>query len=314
MQNLNKIFIGIITLALVSSVPIQSSFALQDAIIAIVNDEVITLKDLRDYIRKTYVGLAAQGMSNEQLKVVMNDLEKDGLNKLIEDKLIISRAYDIGIEIREKLIDERLDEIRGNYASNQVFLDALVENGASLTDLRHKIKEQFLIQYVIDHEVRSKIYVNPKEVTNYYDENLNQFQKKERINLKSIFIAFGNNIQDAKNKANAAHQKIIDGADFDTVAKEYSEAPAIGVIEKGQILPVVENVVFQLSINEVSEPLEVENGVYIFRLESKMPAQIAEIKEVKDFIYNYLFQNKFKNKFGHWLKDLKAEAYIEIKQ
>src|SRR5262245_37115620 len=84
--------------------------AVEDSILAIVNDEVITHRDLSDYINSTYVALATQGYTQKQLDDVMKDLEKNGLTKLIEDKLILSKANQMGMTINDKVIEEKINE------------------------------------------------------------------------------------------------------------------------------------------------------------------------------------------------------------
>ncbi len=288
--------------------------AVDDAIIAVVNDEVITLKDLRDYIHKTYVSLVADGLSEQELQSVMADLEQNGIDKLIEDKLMVSRANKIGIEVRDKLVDERLAELQTKYGSEQVLVEALVKNGATITDLRNKILEQLKIKFLIDHEVKSKIFVNPQEVTQYFEEHKDDFQKAERVNLESIYITFIDDKESARKRAEEALALIKGGEDFLDVSKKYSDTPSVGVVEKGQLLPEVEESVFNLSEGEVSPLIETDSGIYIFKLKGKVLSQDADLKEVKGQIYKYIFHLKFKDRLDKWLSNLKKDAYVEIKE
>ncbi len=68
-----------------------------DAIIAIVNDDVITLKDLRQYVAGIASQLRVENKSPEEIQQIMSDYEQKGLDKLIEDKLILAAANDKGI-------------------------------------------------------------------------------------------------------------------------------------------------------------------------------------------------------------------------
>lgn len=307
---------AVVTTALVgvSPQPAYSVDGPEDGIIAVVNDEVITFKDLQDYIRQTYVSLVAQGVAGEELDEIMGELETKGIQKLVEDKLIISHANKVGIEVREKLVDERVAEIMAKYGSEQVFLDALVKNGANVTDLRNKIKEQLKIKYIIDHEVKSKVFVNPAEVTAYYEANKADFQKAKRINLDSIYVRFIGDKEAGRKRAQEALELARSGKDFSEVAKQYSDSPSIGTIEEGQLVPEIEKVVFDLKKDQISDPLETEDGVYIFQLKGQIPAQTAELKEVKDRITNFLYRKKFAEKFEQWLAKLKDKAYVEIKE
>ena len=69
-----------------------------DSIIAIVNDDVITLKDLRQYIASIVSQLRIENKSPEEIQQIMGDYEQKGLDKLIEDKLILAAANDKGYD------------------------------------------------------------------------------------------------------------------------------------------------------------------------------------------------------------------------
>jgi hypothetical protein len=114
------LWIFIIMIFILVGTPMKG-IAFEDAIIAVVNDELITLKDLRDYVHSTYVSLLTQGMNDAQLNEIMKDLKENGINKLIEDRLIMSRANEIGILVRDKLVDDKVEQIKGKYKSEQVF-------------------------------------------------------------------------------------------------------------------------------------------------------------------------------------------------
>ena len=289
------------------------SLAVEDAIIAVVNDELITLKDLRDYAQSTYAGLVAEGISESQIQSIMSDLEENGINKLIEDKLILSNANKISLEVHEELVDERIAELKERYGSEQNLVTALVKTGATLTDLRNKLRNEMKITFIIDHEVKSKIYINPQEVTDYYEKNKDAFSRKAQVNLESIFIAYTDDKSAASAKANDALTQIQEGVDFKKVSEAFSEAPSVGVVERGQLLPLIEETVFNLEIDEVSSLVETESAIYIFKLIEKIPAEIPSLEDIKETINSILYREKFKNHFISWIAKLKREAYIEIK-
>lgn len=314
MKSLKHIFcICILSLIFFQSRP-HTIFALDDAIIAVVNDELITLKDMQDYTHSTYVSLVAEGVNQKDIEKTMLDLEINGINKLIDDKIILSHAKKSGIIIREKLIDERIEKIKAKYPTEQDFLDGLVNNGATITDLRNKIRDQLMIKFIVEHEIKSKLFVNPQEVTDYYQKHMDQFQKKERLNLDSIFISWSKDRDAERKKASEALDLIHKGQDFNTVGKKYSTAPSLGTIERGQLMPEIEEKVFQLKEGEISFPVETSLGIYIFKANNRQEAQVASLKEVNDQIYNQVYQEKFKGAFDTWLAKLKKNAYIEIKK
>lgn len=290
------------------------NFAVEDAIIAVVNDELITLKDLRDYAHSTYISLVAEGIDDAQIQAIMKDMEIDGINKLIEDKLILSRANKAELAVREELIDARISEMELRYGSKKNLVNALIKSGATLTDLRNKIRDQMKIKFIVKHEVKSKVHINPQQVTDFYEQNKEKFSRGERANLESIFITYNDDKAAALTKAGEALKQIKEGGNFEETAQKYSQAPSIGIIERGQLLPLIEDAIFGLDVGEVSSLVETDNGVYIFKLIAKSPARIANLEDVKEAIHESLGREEFKNALTLWLKKLKEEAYIEIKQ
>ncbi len=309
MVNLKHVIVSLLLVTFMAS----ASLAMDDAIIAVVNDELITLKELKDYIQITYVNLASEGMDETTLNEIKNDLQANGIHKLIEDKLILSEANKLEMEVRAKAVDDRIEKIKANYPSEQDFIVMLIENGSTITDLRNKITDQFKIKFAIDHFVRSKVFVNPQEVTNYYEENKQKFQKPEQANLQSIFIKSQDDKAAAQQKAEKAYDEIKSGKDFTEVASQYSDIPSIGLIERGQLLADIEEKVFSLTEGEISGIITVDAGFYIFKLMNKIPAQVASLQDVKEDIKNFLFQENFRERYTQWIEELKKSAYVEIK-
>ena len=292
----------------------STAFGLEDAIVAVVNNDVITLKDLKEYIEMIKGELRIEGRDPVEIAEIMEQYEKKGINQLIEDRLILDAATAKGIEINKDAVERRFGEIRARYPSEEVFITALQKEGLSITDLRKRVTDKLKVKYTVDLEVRDKVIVNPQEVTRFYKEHLDDLKESAKVQLESVFVSFLKGKEVARQRASGARQKLIEGKDFTEVSREYSELPSVGVVEEGQLLSTVEAEVFALKENEISSLIEVENGIYVFKLIKKSSGSIPELKSVKDRIYNKIFEDKFKAKFKTWLDKLKKEAYVEIKE
>ena len=285
-----------------------------DAIIAIVNDDVITLKDLRQYLSSMAAQLRVENKTPDEIRQIMGEYEQKGLNKLIEDKLILAAANDKGIEIRDELVDKRIQEIKDRYSSEEDFLKAINAEGMTVSDLKKKMTDQLKVKYEVDMEVKDKIFVNPQDVTEYYNKHLSEFNRKPMVNLQSIFVTFDKySRQEARNRVDEARSRLLAGEDFDKVFKKYSDGSSLGEVEQGQMADAVENVVFNLKIEEVSDPVEVDNGIYVFKAIGISPGKQQTIAEVKDQVYGKLLDDQFQTKFKKWVEKLRQKAYVEIK-
>src|SRR5262249_24041274 len=148
------------------------------AIVAIVNNDVITVKDLKDYISGIYRQLKVEHHSQEEIQEIMANYEEKGINQLVEDKLILAAAQDKGLDIRPEIVDKRIKEIKSKYAAEDEFLAALGAQGITVTDLKNKLINQMKARYIVDIEVRDKVFVNPQDVTNYYNQHKDEFTRK----------------------------------------------------------------------------------------------------------------------------------------
>jgi len=285
-----------------------------DAIIAVVNDDVITLKDLREYIAGVASQLKIENKTPEEIQQVMADYEQKGLDKLIEDKLILAAAIDKGIEVRDDVVDKRFKEIEDRYPSEDELISALNTQGMTIGDLKQKLLDQLKVKYEIDMEVRDKILVNPQDVTDYYNQHMADFDLKPKVNLQSIFVSFDKySKQEARTRADEARSRLLAGEPFDALFAKYSDSSSVGEVEQGQMADNIENVVFNLKLDEVSDPVEVENGIYVFKAIGISSGKQQTLPEVKDQIYDKLLDDEFQTKFKAWVDKLRDKAYVEIK-
>ncbi|MBD3271562.1 MAG: hypothetical protein GF384_03370, partial [Elusimicrobia bacterium] len=115
-------------------------------------------------------------------------------------------------------------------------------------------------------------------------------------------------------------QKIKEGADFARLAREHSDDTEsarnggdLGFFVRGWMVPEFEQAAFNLRVGEVSDIVETEFGYHLIRCEEKKAAQPLELDAVQDELAAYVFQQKAKEKFERWVKDLRAAANIQIK-
>ena len=309
-QNISLLAIGF--LFLVSWANAQDTHG--DAIIAVVNDDVITLKDLRQYVAGVAGQLRVENKSPEEIRQIMGDYDQKGLDKLIEDKLILAAANDKGIDVRGDIVDKRMKEIRDRYPVEDDFLNVLNIQGMTVSDLRGKLTDQLKVKYEVDMEVKDKIFINPQDVTDYYNKHRVEFNRKPMVNLQSIFVSFDKyGKQEARSRADEARSRMLAGEDFDKISKKYSDSSSVGEVERGQMVDAVENVVFNLRLEEVSDPVEVGNGIYVFKAIGISSGKQQTLAEVKDQIYGKLLDDQFQAKFKEWVDKLREKAYVEIK-
>ncbi len=288
---------------------------LEDAIIALVNNHVITMKDLRTFMNSIYLRLKAEGLPEREIQQQIAYYQNDGLKRLIEEKLILDEADRLELVIPDRNVEQKIEKIKEQYPSEQHFLENVVEKDLTVTDLENKIKDDIKIKYMLDNFVRKMIFIKPQEITAYYQEHQDEFAIAPKAKVDSIYLQFKD---DDRTKilelANNIKAQIDQGTDFLELIEEYSDSPSIKTVQKGTLLPEVEKIIFNLKPQQVSEPIETETGVFIFKIIKKVPAQQATLEEVQDEIQSRIYEEKYLKRLTQWLEELKKEAYIEIKE
>lgn len=295
-------------------VVLPHAYAQGEKIVAVVDDEVITLKDLKAYMASVYSQLRIENSDPFEIDQIMRQYEAKGINQLIEDKLILAAAKEKDMQVKQAAVDKRVEEIKARYPSEAVFKTIIEQQGMTLGDVRERISDQMKAKFMVDTEVRSKIFVNPQEVTDYYNQHKEDFVQKARVNLDSIFISYDQGLESARQEAAEVHAQLKEGKNFRELSKEHSDLPSVGVIEEGQLKAEIEQKVFNMKEDEITDPIEVENGIYIFRFIRNSPRETRPLKEVKEIIYNKIFQQKFQDRFNSWITKLRKKAYVEIRE
>ncbi len=278
----------------------------QEKIIAIVNNDVITQKDLGDFENFMRAELSAE-YTGEQLEKKIHSLKADLLNRLIEDRLIIFEAKKNNITVDENRITARLNDIRKHYASNLEFQESLKSQGMVEADLQSRIREQMLMYNVIENKVKSKIVISPSEAADFYQKNTKEFKVPKTWELEALAI------NDA-DLASKIYDKLKNGQKFSEAASEYSLSINTLSVTEGQLKKDIGNIIAGLKPGGLSEPVKIENKYYIFKLNKYIPERPRSLSESLEDIYDFLYSKKIKEGMVNWLDDLKKNSYIKVLQ
>lgn len=176
-----------------------------------------------------------------------------------------------------------------------------------------KITEQILVQVLIEREILDKIKVNDEEVLEYYEQNKDSFTEKEQVYLYNILLETEEEAQDVLEQLKA-------GGDFSEIAIEKSAGPSatqggdLGYLTRGTIIPEIEEVVFALELEELSEVIKTDFGFHILKITEKKPETVKALEEVKEDIIDILLPDKQKVAFENLIDELKSKSEIEINE
>ena len=294
-----------------------------DRIVAKVNDDIITLSDL-----KKNISIMQELNENEFNKKVLSKTFKSEkekvLNKMIEEKLHLQYAKKQHIVPSKGEIDNTIEEIKKNNNFTDDLLEMMLKReDLTLEKYRTKLKERIAISKAINMGVKSRIKVNEKEVISYYNKNKKNFLKPEAIKVRHILFL----VDDKMNRKEAKKQKkkamhVLElskrGDNFEELAKIHSEGPSrdtggdLGWIKKGEMIPSFEKTAFALIKGDISNLVKTKFGYHIIKVEDKKKPTIKTLDEARDEVQKILFKEKFDTRYNTWMAELKKKSFIEV--
>ena len=87
----------------------------------------------------------------------------------------------------------------------------------------------------------------------------------------------------------------------------------MGYVKKGDLMPQIEEIVFNLKEGQISGIIQSPLGYHIFRVDEKKIRRTKELSEVRQNIEEFLYREKANQKLKSWVDSLAKSAYIEFK-
>lgn len=260
-----------------------------DRIVAVVNDEVILESELMD-MQQT----VRQQLRQRQAAIPPGDvLRKQVLERLIVQRLQLQRAQEVGVRVGDDALNAALRQIAGNNNMNlRQFRDVLEDDGYEFSDFRNTIREEMIISRLRKSQVEDRIVVSDREVDNFLATQTVQANNEVEYQLQHILIsmpeaAAPEEVQQAREKLDRIQSLLAEGGDFGEVAAGYSdgqnalEGGELGWRKQGELPSLFADVVPDLSVGEVSEPLRSGSGFHLVRLKDKKSAEVHLVKQTK---------------------------------
>ncbi|MBU0945333.1 MAG: SurA N-terminal domain-containing protein [Proteobacteria bacterium] len=306
---------------------------LVDRVVAVVNDDVITMSEVNEEGKGFFQKIREQAPSS-QLEEALREGREEVLNNLIDKKLINQVAAKQNVSISDEELRAAAEQMLVNNKITRETLDAqLAQMGMSYEAYLSTLRNQILQSKLVNYEIRSKIIITDNMVLDYYDTHYTKHVSQGGYYLMQMGFIWAKDSTtsssqpasyaakvDAQKRAERVRALVLSGEDFRTLAQKFSDLPSardggdLGVFEADEMAPYMRDAVLTLTPGEVSEIIETPSGYQFFKLLSSQDGQIvvqASFESVKEEIRNKLYEQELKGEFDNWVKKLKEDAYIK---
>ena len=324
-----------------------------EEIIARVNNSIITRSDfdrsksqIKDEMKQQEPNATEKDFSEKE-RDVLRDLIDQQL--LIDKGKDLGLSADTELikkldEMRKQMNLESLDDLE----------KAAQAQGISYEDFKQNMRNQIITQQVIGREVGGHLNITKEEEQKFYEEHKSEMEQPEQIRLSEILVATSkpssitpvkdpaappnatenakaaeptppvapaaDDLVAAEAKANALHDQIQKGAAFDDVAKKSSDGPSaaqggdLGLFKRGTLSKELEDRTFAMKAGDITEPIRTKQGFVILKVTEHQQAGVPTMKQMEPRIQDALYYQKLQPALRAYLKKLREEAFIDVRQ
>ena len=302
-----------------------------EEVIAQVNSEVITLSMLRREMRELVTNLQQRGMSEQQANEEVARRQPEIIANLIHEQLLVQKGRELGFEQEvEAEVNRRMLAVarEQNIRTLEELERAMRASNLDPAQIRQTLRTEIMKEMVLGREVDAKIYfgLSSEEVRRFFDANRERFRRSESVTLSEIYLSFaGRNEEEVRARAaQIVAQARAAGADFGALAVTHSDrtdqagvrvAPQTrGVLGRIQIrditVPAVANALRNVPAGGVSDPIRMDEGYLILRVETREAAAEPTFEE------NRVREAMTTERLGparlNYLRELRADAYVRV--
>ncbi|WP_241209784.1 peptidylprolyl isomerase [Brevundimonas fluminis] len=267
----------------------RAEFQIADGVVATVNDQIITGFDLRQRM------LMIIAMSEvEPTPEDLPQIERQALDSLIDDRL---KAQEIArypdLKVTDQEVNQEIEAMAAELrTTGEAYLNILSQVGIQAHTVREQVRVSIGWRRLVGGRFASRARVSKAQV----DQAIRQAEEaasKRQYLIGEIYIEAAQTqggMQGAVNGAQQLIRQMIQGAPFQAVAQQFSDAPSAvrggdaGWVVEGTVSPALQQAMDNLEVGQLSNPIVVEGGVYIIYMRDKRQGSATQLISLRQIM------------------------------
>jgi len=301
-----RLLISILSSLMLVAILSSCQKAMPPDIVAQVNGEAITVEEFTTELFPLVEGY--QTPPTPQEKVDLKNLKKALLEQIIQKRLVLNEAHQMGITVSDDELEEAFAFIKRSYPQGR--FDEVVRDEAARRRWKERLNQRLLIEKVINRVSQITSPIDEHTVRKYYKKHRSEFAVPEQVRVRQIVVK-------DRQEAEGLLRRIKRGDPFEELARRHSTAPEaemggdLGFFGRGD-MPEEFDVVFSLKAGETSDIVQSPYGYHIFQIVAKRGQSASSFDEVKDQVKKMVVREEEDKIFQGWLKKVKKRASIRV--
>ncbi|MBN1880145.1 peptidylprolyl isomerase [bacterium] len=255
-------------------------------------------------------------------------MRKDFLDRMVRERIMEQAAESGHFTVTDEEINERINQLQKIFGEGEEAKARFLSGITDMNDFRNNIAKQIRIdKYIESIQKNLTVDITDQEISDFYSQNADRFKKEESVDIQQIVwrlppkedAGYQEKLTGSLAKAESLMKEAQSGRDFSELVKAFSEDQKmaekegkVGWVERKQLIKPLEDAVFNLSVGEVSKPIQTDLGIFVIKALGKEESRIIPLEEVREKIREGLLRNKVGQSREKIYEDLKTKASIEI--
>ncbi|HEX9814506.1 MAG TPA: peptidylprolyl isomerase [Myxococcota bacterium] len=299
-----------------SASPASPDEVLVDGIAAQVGEDVVLVSEVMAMVADGEKQMRAAGVAENQIAM----LRAQGLERMIEDKLIRSEVKRMEMYASDEEVDKTIEMIASDNGLTAEQLEKSVRaKSMDFADYREQIKQKIENQRVVQVVLMPRIEVEESAVRRLYDQRFkDQPDGGEQVHLRQLLVPVGpeKDADAACAEVSAAAKRIAAGEAFEKVASEISvvapeQGGDIGWLHASSLASWMAKLVAELEPGEISPVNRQPFGCNLLKLVEKRTFERISFEMAEPQLFREIQQMMIEAEFAVWMEELRKRTYIQ---
>jgi peptidyl-prolyl cis-trans isomerase C len=297
---------------------------LQDTEVAVWVDQVgITQGQIQREATRLFSHVP-QDTPAERIPELQVRMLSQAVDNLVVRQLVKAEMERSGVLISQAELDQGKQDLEKGLGEGHSLAMLLAAANLSVEELEGNLRLDLFKNKVLKDKVDAAFAeITDEAVQAYYEENVENFTIPEGRVASHILVRVAPTADEAVRadslaKAEGIRKALVEGADFEGLAREVSQCAsrtrggALGVIPRGREAPAFEEAVFSQAFGEIGEVVESPVGFHVIRVDSEQDEKVIPFEEIQNRLRAQMRSRAQQQITAEYIKELREKATIKL--
>ena len=282
--------------------------AVVEKVVAVVNDRIVTLSELRQEIKDVAKSPEAEIDAREVLDAM--------IDRILLDQQAAARKISVSDEEVRAIVKSQQKSMN---LDEEAIAEELKKQNMTEELFYRQWKYQILSRRLLDSVTQGSIAVTDREIEEYHRKHYGEEGSGYGKQTKIAHILIDQETEGALSKAEEVLELAKSGEPFAQLASKYSmdassaqNGGLLGYFVKGDLVPEIESAVEKTAVNGIAGPVKTSRGYHVIKVLEKIEDEKSSVSRYRDRIKHQIYMEKVERFITSWLEEIKKNSYIEI--